>query len=330
MLAMREPGSRSLSLPHTVLWRSLRLIGELSLLATAIVLLARVWWFFELFANFRVQLVAVQLLLFFAYLVMRRPLWATAIGAASIINGIAVREYILPVGTYVADADSPAEIRVLNANVRASNTNSAGLIALVTAVEPDVIAVLEFTEHFADTLRVLDDAYPHQVLVPESSNFGIAVYSRWPFANAEVFDLDGFAAIDAQIVNDRGAWHLIAAHCMPPIGADLAALRNRQLEQLAEYVGAVTAPHIVVGDLNLAPFSPYFADFIATTGLSNALRGNGPSFTWPSFFPPLGIPIDYVLTSAEFQATDYLRGDDIGSDHLPVIVDVNRSRNGLD
>lgn len=327
---MRESGSRDLGPPHSVLWRLLRLLGELSLLATAFVLLARLWWFFELFANFRVQLLLVQLVLLTVYLVMRRPVWAVVIGAATVINGLAVRNYVLPGSAYVPDEDGPAEIRVLNANVRSSNLNPASLIDVVTAVEPDVIAVLELNERVAEALQALDEAYPYQILVPESGNFGIAVYSRWPFADAETFELSGYAAIDAEIMDDRQAWHFIAAHPVPPVSADMAALRNSQLEQLAGYVTEISAPHVIVGDFNITPYSPYFQDFIEQTGLDNALRGHGPSFTWPSFFPLLGIPIDHVLVSADFEVVEYFRAGDIGSDHYPLIVDINRRRIGLD
>ena len=313
-----------------MLWVALRSLAILSLIATLCVLLARTWWFFDLFANFRIQLFATQLLLLMAVIVLRRPAWAMTIGIACSMNGLAVRNYIVPDSLRHQDTSDVADIRVLNANVRASNTAADGIIALLNRVQPDVFAILEFTDHLADAMRPLDQRYPHRVLVPQNDNFGIAVFSRWPFANTELFDLGGYTAIDVQIMSTNGNWHFIAAHPVPPIGAELARLRNRQLEQLAQRLSAMTTPRIVVGDFNLAPFSPHFADFIDQTGLDNALRGKGPSFTWPSFFLPLGIPIDHVMTSAEFEVTRYFREQDIGSDHFPVVVDVNRRRNRLD
>ncbi len=327
---MRESGSHDLSSPHALLWRILRLLGALSLIATAFVLLARAWWFFELFAHFRIQLFAAQLLLLIALLVMRRPLWATLIGVACVLNGLAVRDYVLPAATFVPDDAPPAEIRVLNANVRSSNTNLAALVEMVIATEPDIIAVIEFSDHAAAAFEALHDAYPHRMLIPQSGNFGIAVFSRRAFAETRMFELSGYAAIDVRVADESGAWHFIAAHPVPPIGADMARLRNTQLEQLAEHIATLTAPHIVVGDLNLTPFAPQFRDFVDATRLSDALRGRGPTYTWPSFFPLLGIPIDHVLVSSEFEVVDYVRANDIGSDHFPVLVDINRNRIGLD
>lgn len=312
-----------------VLRAALRLIAQLSFVATAFILLARSWWFFDLFTNFRVQLVAVQLLLLAIFLVLRRPMWAFALGVLSVVNGVAVRDYILPLRT-TAVPDTTADLRVLTANVQASNTRPELLVTLIRESEPDIFAVLELTGLYADGLSELGDLYPHQVLAPELGNFGIGVYSRLPFADAEVFDLSGYAAIDATIDDVGTTWHLVAAHPMPPIGAGPATLRNRQLAQLAEHIRGLDTAHIVVGDLNVAPFSPHFTDFAQTTALSDALHGLGPSFTWPSFFPLLGIPIDYVLMSAGFESIRHIRAGDIGSDHFPVIVDINRTQNSLD
>ena len=219
---------------------------------------------------------------------------------------------------------------MLTANVLAASDNADALIDLVTATEPDVFAVLELTEEFAEALAALDTQYPHQVLAPELGNFGIGVYSRLPLGETEVLDLYGYAAIDAQIVSGEAPWHFVTAHPMPPMTAELAALRNRQLTRLAEHVADINNDRMVVGDLNVAPFSPTFAAFIEHTELHDSLRGRGLAFTWPTSFPLLGIPIDHVLLSSGFEAVDYLRGRDIGSDHFPVIVDINRSRNSLD
>jgi endonuclease/exonuclease/phosphatase (EEP) superfamily protein YafD len=327
---MRESGSRRLSSPRNGLWRIIRLLGELSLVATIFVMLARIWWFFELFSHFRVQLLVLQLVLLTAFLVLRRPLWAIVIGTASIVNGAAIRDYVLPLGEDTAAADRPADIRVLTANVLASNSDHARLIDLIRSAEPDVFAVLEFTDGFAAAFEDLNNDYPYRVLVPEDGTFGIAVYSKRRVSSRNVFELEGFAAIDAEISDAQGPWHFIAAHTVPPIGAEMAALRNTQLERLSEYVNTLAAPRVVVGDFNLTPFSPRFSDFIEQTSLRNALRGRGPSYTWPGFFPLLGIPIDHVLTSPEFTTVAYHRGGGIGSDHFPVIVDMIRTKISLD
>ena len=137
---MREPRSGTLAKSESLLWLLLRTPALLSLVATAFVLLAQYWWFFDLFANFRIQLFAFQLLLLFAFLVIRRQIWAIALGAACILNGIAVRDYILPTGAYTADDRPPAEIRVLTAQQRMSGYVVAGLpiflVVILSVISP--------------------------------------------------------------------------------------------------------------------------------------------------------------------------------------------------
>lgn len=314
----------------SLLWAATRVLAQLSFLATAFILLSRTWWFFDLFANFRIQLLSVQMLLLAIVLVLRRPVWAVALGAVSILNGTAVRDYILPVNRDYSSANVAVDYRVLTANVNASNRSPEALIALVESGEPDIFAVLELTEDYAEELSILRDLYPHQLLAPESGNFGIGVYSRMPFSDANVIAFGGFAAIDVALSGTQRPWHLIAVHTMPPIGAAQAELRNQQLVSVAEYVNALAADYVVVGDLNITPFSPHFSDFIETAGLRDALRGQGFAYTWPSFFPLLGIPIDYVLVNNSFDTINYIRGGDVGSDHFPVFADINWNRNRLD
>jgi endonuclease/exonuclease/phosphatase (EEP) superfamily protein YafD len=305
-------------------------LALLSVLATSIVLVARHWWFFELFSHFRIQLLVFQLLLLVVFLILGRPLWVVIIGIASAVNGIAVGDYVVAGAVTDPLNDAAAEVRILSANVLSSNPDPSGLIDLLQAARPDVFAVIEFTDLFATALTALNAEYPHRVLAPEAGTFGIAVYSRWPIVSHAILDLRGFTAIDAQIVSQSGIWHFVAVHTVPPTGSQMASIRNLQLEQLAQHVADLSAPHVVAGDFNLTPFSPRFTDFLALTGLMDALRGRGPGYTWPVAFPPLGIAIDHVLVSAEFTVVDYARAGDIGSDHYPVIADIIRRRTSLD
>jgi len=348
---MRDAGSRQLRPAPGGSRRILRLCAVLSLLATVCVALARSYWFFELFSHFRVQLIALQLALLIVFALTRQPAWALTLALACVINGAPVREYLLPVGASPAalidesplgtqpagapprgDARgvAPARIRIASANVLATNPDAAALIGVLRSADPDVFAVLELTEPFMRSLANFTATYPHRVLLPEPGTFGIAVYSRWPLGRADVLNLEGVTAIDVLVAGNGSPWHFVAVHLVPPMSRELAARRNAQLRKLAEHVRSLEAPHVVVGDFNLSPYSPHFGDFLEGTQLSSTLLGRGPRLTWPSTFPLLGIPIDHVLASREFAVSGYFRAGDVGSDHYPIIVDLNRRRLALD
>lgn len=348
---MRDSGSPGLSPGRAAIRRALGGFAALSLLATACVALARAWWWFELFSHFRVQLMVLQLALLVAFLLGRRPRWALILTIACLINGAPILEYLLPlepsvtgltgaadrtVETAAATAqpgirgDSAALLRVASANVLTTNSDAAGLIEILRSADPDVFAIVELTETYMESLESFAAAWPHRELLPRGGAFGIGVYSRRPLADVAVLDLGGVAAIDARITDSGGDWRFVAAHLLPPMSSAMAAQRNAQLSALAAHLRTIDAPHVVVGDLNLSSYSPFFADFLRQTGLSSASAGRGPTLTWPSFFPLLGIPIDHVLVSDDFAVTGYRRAGNIGSDHYPIIVDMIRRQLPLD
>ncbi len=88
-------------------------------------------------------------------------------------------------------------------------------------------------------------------------------------------------------------------------------------------------PLIVAGDFNLTPWSPRFPAVLSASGLKLADTGSIWPHTWPApsgwFYGGLvvrGFPIDHILVSRHFALLAARRGPDIGSDHLPVIVDL--------
>ena len=106
---------------------------------------------------------------------------------------------------------------------------------------------------------------------------------------------------------------------MPPVSADLARDRNEQLATLAEFARQSTHPLLLVGDLNISPWSPHFARLLADSGLRDSGYGISPS--WPVGWLPLQIPIDHALFSAGIHIKYRKTGTDLGSDHYPIIVD---------
>jgi endonuclease/exonuclease/phosphatase (EEP) superfamily protein YafD len=100
------------------------------------------------------------------------------------------------------------------------------------------------------------------------------------------------------------------------------ARQMRQLEQLAGIAATAAEPLLVVGDFNLTPFSPRFANFLDAAGLRDALAGRGPSITWPSYFPLLGIAIDHCLLGPDWDSIAHRRQPNYGSDHYAIVVDL--------
>jgi endonuclease/exonuclease/phosphatase (EEP) superfamily protein YafD len=77
-----------------------------------------------------------------------------------------------------------------------------------------------------------------------------------------------------------------------------------------------------MGDLNATPWSRPFHRFVGRSGLCDSRAGFGVQASFPAASALLRIPIDHVLVSCVIGVRNRRIGRDVGSDHLPVIVDL--------
>jgi len=281
-------------------------------------LAAKAWWVFELTAHFRLQYaVPACLLLVIALLCRRRVLPA--------LLAVVIGLNLWPLWPYLptrAEASTGTPVSLLNVNVNGDNFAYAAILAMIDAADADVVTLIELTPELTDRLAVLRDRYPYQVTDPESGFFGLGILSKHALKATTSFDLGPTTALLTEVSVSGQTLHVLAAHPMPPMSAELAATRNAQLEQLAGIVRDGPTPLVVCGDFNLTPYSPYFADFEAAAGVTNVRRGRGIDFSWPSQLPILGIPIDHCFVRGALASRRVERLAGFGSDHYPVRVDI--------
>lgn len=104
---------------------------------------------------------------------------------------------------------------------------------------------------------------------------------------------------------------------------------NDRLAHAARFVRELPEPRLFVGDLNTTLFSPYYADFIAASNLTDARRGAGllPTFPARSLLGALTrLPIDHCFVGEGVRVRGIKAGGDFGSDHLPLIVNLEVDR----
>lgn len=279
--------------------------------------------FFELTSHFRFQYLVATLALLVLTLWYGPKGWAVLSFLTLAINA----NEIIPlyrVAKEVTLDDSKQSLTLLLSNVLQTNSNHARLIELVSRKQPDLVIVLECDRRWVKGLKALTDRYPHQRLVPREDNFGIALYSRLPLTSVGVIELggSGVPSISAQINLSKRELTLLATHPLPPIGERNYTLRNQQLAAIASYARYVSGPHVIIGDFNVSPWSPYFKQLLEDSGLLNARLGYGLIPSWPTFLPFMMIPIDHCLVSPDVSVVDFHSTSDIGSDHLPIFVKI--------
>lgn len=280
---------------------------------------ASYWWPLELVAHFRMQYVALAVLLAIIAFALRRRAPSLILSTAAAVNAWPLLPY-LPSST---EADAELELSVLNINVNSDNARHSEIIDTIAAAGPDLVTILELTDDLDQALLTALDEFPYRYTVPEFGNFGIGVLSRYPLVDPKSFALLDTVGIDSTVELPGRRLRLLAVHLVPPVGAALAAERNRQLNALAAIAAEIDEPLLVCGDFNLTPYSPFFSDFTETAGLLDTRLGNGLDFSWPAYLPLLGIPIDHCLTRGPLRASSITRLERIGSDHYPVQVAIS-------
>jgi endonuclease/exonuclease/phosphatase (EEP) superfamily protein YafD len=290
--------------------------------ATILAFFGGAWWRFDLLANFRLQYLFCLLIALVLFLVGKKWVWAGVAGVFALVNFADILPAFLGRGGKAISSSKP--LTILLANVLTSNKEYERVRQLVRSTDPDIFAVLEVSETWMNELSLLKEKLPHVVSCPRDDNFGIALFSRIPFEESEIVQLGeaGLPTAVARIRFDDTTLTVIATHPLPPTGASIARQRNRQLGELAEYVRSVKGPVIVMGDLNTTPYSPHFKKLLCESGLQDSRRGRGIQPSWRADIPWfLRIPLDHILHSPDITVLSRRLGPNIGSDHLPVILE---------
>ncbi len=306
-----------------------------------VTLFARQWWVADLIANLRVQLILMLSGVLLLMLMMRRWKTATFVAAVTLCQTSAVSPAFLlgpghsdssnrSVASTTPTAKVPA-VRVLLANVLTGNTNHDQIVKQIQMAEPDVFAILELSSSLEQSLvRQFGSTHKYVVSEPnDDGNFGIGLWSRYPLSNDRVFHLNVpiLPSIEADVQLPFQTIRVIATHPLPPMGSRNFAHRNFHLELLAQRIrkyqdGDPIRSVILLGDLNLTPWSPIFNDFQASTRLQNAAAGQGLQPTWYRWDAfPFGLVLDHGLHSQDLHCEQRTILSANGSDHRPLVMD---------
>jgi len=302
-------------------WGLLGAAGLVASLATIFGFMGQFAWFLDILAHFRVQYCVGLGMLGLIHLLAKR--WKSA--AVFLLLAAVNLAVLLPwcQGRMGDSALDGPRLRVLLLNVHIELGDPRLVRTVILEHEPDVVVLEEISSRWLRELEWLSRSYPHHCLEPRDDSFGIGLFSRLALeesATVMIGDAE-VPSIEAKIMVGGENWTIIATHPLPPAGATYSRWRNRQMEELARRVNPAI-PIIVIGDLNMTPWSHYFQRFLESSGLRDSSRGRCLQPTWPTYNPLLWIPIDHCLHSDRLEVLDRRIGPHVGSDHYPLIVDL--------
>jgi endonuclease/exonuclease/phosphatase (EEP) superfamily protein YafD len=285
-----------------------------------------VWWL-DVLANFRAQfLVALVIsgaVLFFS----RFRKISIAVLVAAALNLIVVAPlYLGSPGESSVEAPS---VRVMSFNLLSTNEEYASVIEYIDQTSPDVVLLHEASLPWETALESADIDYSITKARSEDLIFGTLVLVKNTAGPGEVVSY-GFAETDPRAVTvevQPPNWpipvQILSSHPLAPTSAERASLRDAQLGFAAAWASDSSGAYVVAGDFNATPWSWPFRNLVDQGSLSNSQIGFGLQPTFAASSNPLfRVPIDHLLQSDDLLVRQRALGPPLGSDHFPLVVDL--------
>lgn len=218
-------------------------------------------------------------------------------------------------------------VRVMACNVLTPNRNAQGLINLVRQHRPDVWVTLETDAWWQQQLQPLEADYPYRIACPLDNLYGMHVYARLPLSDTSISYLveDDVPSIHASVhVNDELVVRMHFLHPAPPSPTenDESTERDVELLMVAKSLEQHDGPVIVTGDLNDVAWSPTTRMFRKISRLLDPRVGRGMFNSFHAQYIFARWPLDHFFHSDHFQVVHVARLPSIGSDHFPVLLEL--------
>jgi endonuclease/exonuclease/phosphatase (EEP) superfamily protein YafD len=292
----------------------------------------------------------------FSFLEHPRPQYCLILVIAVLVNGIAWRSRLgrvwaigwlgillinlgcvapVLVGPPAQAATTAQPLRLLHLTLDLENLDVKRAVKFANAQSADLISLLEVSPEAVPQLEAGLTNYQLIKAEPRHNSHGsawfVARQPRYPIQvmGSEVIHLPADSdrpLLKTTISYADKALELLCFHAIRPRSVATVAYQRVEFVALSEWSQSMLkqGKHpIAIGDYNNTPWSLSFRRLLTDSGMRNSQNGFGLQPTWHSSLPTfLQIPIDHCLYSSALVTRDRRVGADIGSDHLPIIVDL--------
>jgi endonuclease/exonuclease/phosphatase (EEP) superfamily protein YafD len=230
-------------------------------------------------------------------------------------------------------------LHLLHANLDRHNATPAKAVQYLNQQVVDLLFVQEVTPEWLSRLQTELTHYRLVRAEPKPNSHGSALFMpisvpiaatpQIAFLDTQIIHLP--ATSDRPLLETRIRWAeqeitILSLHVIRPRNQGTATYQQTEFAAVAAWSQSQHQHHrhvVVLGDFNSTPWSRPFRLLVHQSGLVNSQRGFGLQPTWRAGFPAmLMIPIDHCLHSTSMTTVKRTIGANIGSDHLPLLVDV--------
>lgn len=245
--------------------------------------------------------------------------------------GLILLQLSLPVETRPAGTARAAssDLRLVTLNLWARNKQVDRAVSVLQSIDADIIALQEAYPAQMPGLQRLTDSHPYQA---RCASWSVRLFSRLPILDSGCLlptvppdpalghpprGLDLPTAVWARIALPDGSHaDILSVHMTWP-----EPVNNQNVERVMLGQELYRFDHdrlILLGDFNAAPPSQALVDMAEEWQLERRTSGLP---TWPAPFPL--VAIDHVFAGEAWQTLNVERGAQTGSDHRPVIIDLD-------
>ncbi|MCC7049756.1 MAG: endonuclease/exonuclease/phosphatase family protein [Alphaproteobacteria bacterium] len=298
--------------------------------------LARLHPLIDLVAQFLLQAAAATLLALAIAMLRRHWAACAALGLCLAAQFVQLRPHAAAGGAEAAQpalaslaaaagarqaAHPAAGLKAIHLNLSNRNRDYARTIQFLEAEDADIVSLVEVTPAWRVALKALEGRYPFRADCTALRRCDLAIFAKIPWQGLRL-DMDrgiDLPLLEARFALADGPLTLFGTHLARPFYGPLGT-QWAQAERLAGRVAAVPGRKLVLGDLNAVPWGAVLTGLARRGGV---VRLGGIEGTWPSILPfPGRIAIDHALVDPSLAPSRARTGPALGSDHLPVIVEV--------
>ncbi len=311
-------------------------------IATLLGFAGSLWWVFELLAHLR-------------------PQYCLILVAALVVGGISHRAWsfvwclplVLNLALIVPLFFAPAPnsdfngqtnrapgstLRLLYANLDHDNKDTSRAIQYIESQNVDLVLLQEVTSRWLTTLESNLSRYRVVTSFPRENSTGLAMLL--PIAPSQPVEIvatqiiqlpsySGQPLLEATIRWGGRELVILGLSIIRPQNSHTSAFQEVEFDAAAKWSLRQQKENkrevVVIGDFNTTPWSGRFRSFLHDSDLRNSQRGFGLQPTWPAILPsPLMIAIDHCLHSKSITTINRATGPNLGSDHLPLFVELRR------
>ena len=300
-------------------------VGFLATLGTVLAFFGSAWWAFDVIANFRLQLAMVLLICGVLY----GALFGR--GGAILFLGAAVLNAALVVPMWLSSQPAVASeerLEIVTLDVTTSLGTRSPVIGWISTVDADLVFLQQTTPAWIESIRDADTGYMVIAEPSQAGQSGTIVLAKVPY-ETDVYSVipgtEPIVEVNAELAGRPVT--VLSMRADTPSGVNDAEQRDELFQATGELVASRSEPVVVVGDLNVTRWSHAFRTLQSAGSLNNSEDGFGYQATWPANDWPIagdyaGLPVDHALTTNALTTAQRSIGPAVGSDHLPLIVEI--------